>query len=628
MQGAKYKQVRITGGGSIRQISYTDDSDITVEFLKCEAQRMFFPGDVSIHGPLKNMKVELGNFEQEAVEQFTNTEGNECSYPEYLRSRGLYASRSYIYLMTTDIPQEDDKKRVEEETATTSYCGEPASKVPTQVFYAICITEDDFIDVESNTLCISYEETRESSYSEVIMRSVSTCRRQCYDLHCLNEPFTQDIEIDNYDPLENSFKVTEITKGNTCYLKKDFVNTAESEVSEERFSFPQCSQDNWSNKIILHQPSEVWGYDDNKLLLCVVTSCHEDAYYTWYLDEEIIKEGHSLCCLPVGASGNYKVKVQCKGQEEVSESVPVKPLIFKPKSKMHKGHGEVDSGLLPQLPIIDVKDVEFNPKVDEIGRGSFGVVYRGIWAGTPIALKHIKVRNAKKMQSVFETEVRVHSILRHPNIVQIMAISLLKNSVYIVSELVDGFNLEELLFCDESSEAHSHRDVLLQDKVCIAKQVCQAVTYLHHLKPAVVHRDIKPANVLVDKKSLTTKLCDMGLSRLKTRISTTATNGIPGTPQYLAPECLLEKQVGTIYSDIWSLGCSLVELFSEKDCWQDAIGEDCVDVESLLKNEKRPEALNQLPPILTNCLEYDPSKRPRAIDILNALAFWPNSKYA
>jgi len=332
-----------------------------------------------------------------------------------------------------------------------------------------------------------------------------------------------------------------------------------------------------------------------------------------------------LCCLPVGATGDYKVKVQGKGQEEVSETVPVKPLILKPKPKMEKGHNEADSGLLPQLPIIDVKDVEFNPK-DEIGRGSFGVVYKGVWAGTPIALKHMKVRNAKRMQSVFETEVRIHSMLRHPNIVQIMGISLLKNSVYIVSELVDGFNLDELLFCDESSEAHSHRDVLLQDKVSIAKQICQAVTYLHHLKPAVVHRDIKPANVLVDKKSVATKLCDMGLSRLKTTISTTATNGIRGTPQYLAPECLLEKQAGTIFSDIWSLGCLLVELFSEKDCWQDVSGEACVDVESLLKNEKRPEALNQLPPILTNCLEYDPPKRPRAIDILNALSFWPSSK--
>ena len=156
-------------------------------------------------------------------------------------------------------------------------------------------------------------------------------------------------------------------------------------------------QEHQTSKVILHQPSEVWGYDDYKLLLCVVTSCHDNCYFTWYLDQEIIKEGHHLCCLPVGASGTYKVKVQGKGEEEMSESVPVKAVTFKHcKPKVEEGHVEAASGPLPQLPIIDVKDVYFNPKSDEIGRGSFGVVYRGVWAGTPIALKHIKVRNAKK----------------------------------------------------------------------------------------------------------------------------------------------------------------------------------------------------------------------------------------
>lgn len=166
--------------------------------------------------------------------------------------------------------------------------------------------------------------------------------------------------------------------------------------------------------------------------------------------------------------------------------------------------------------------------------------------GTPIALKHIKLRNARSMNSIIETEVQVHTLLRHPKIIQIMAISLLKNSVYIVSELVYGFNLDELLFCDESAEAYSYRETLLVDKVLIAKQICQAVTYLHYLTPPVVHRDIKPGNILVGKKTAVTKLCDMGLSKLKTRLATTMTSGILGTPQYLAPECLLEIHAGTI----------------------------------------------------------------------------------
>lgn len=66
-----------------------------------------------------------------------------------------------------------------------------------------------------------------------------------------------------------------------------------------------------AQKKSVHLPSEVLGYDDNKLLLCVVAACHGDpAYYTWYHDGEIIKRGPGLCCLPDGATGDCKVKVQ------------------------------------------------------------------------------------------------------------------------------------------------------------------------------------------------------------------------------------------------------------------------------------------------------------------------------
>ena len=84
------------------------------------------------------------------------------------------------------------------------------------------------------------------------------------------------------------------------------------------------------------------------------------------------------------------------------------------------------------LLVVEKEEIQFSPK-DVMGRGSFGVVYRGQWAGTDVAAKHVKVRNVKRIQSVVQTEVKLHSIVRHPNIVQIMAMSFLKNSIYIVS---------------------------------------------------------------------------------------------------------------------------------------------------------------------------------------------------
>ena len=169
------------------------------------------------------------------------------------------------------------------------------------------------------------------------------------------------------------------------------------------------------------------------------------------------------------------------------------------------------------------------------------------------------------LQLVMETEVRIHSIVRHPNIVQIMAISYLKNSIYLVSELIKGRNLEEVLLNDdENSDAFT---IQRCNKLDVGKQISLAVAYLHNLKPPLLHRDIKPANVLIAEKTHITKLCDMGLSKLKSAhsLSQTTSSAIPGTPSYMAPECLLERNKATVHSDVWSLACTLVELFTEKE---------------------------------------------------------------
>ena len=67
---------------------------------------------------------------------------------------------------------------------------------------------------------------------------------------------------------------------------------------------------------------------------------------------------------------------------------------------------------------------------------------------------------------------------------------------YIVSELVDEANLEDLLFSDEDDGGCSF-NIPSDKKNFIGCQIVQAVTYLHNRKPPILHRDIKPANVLV-----------------------------------------------------------------------------------------------------------------------------------
>ena len=49
---------------------------------------------------------------------------------------------------------------------------------------------------------------------------------------------------------------------------------------------------------------------------------------------------------------------------------------------------------------------------------------------------------------------------------------------------------------------------------------------------------------------------------------TKATSGILGTPSYMAPECLLQNKKATVHSGIWSLACTLLELYTGKECWE------------------------------------------------------------
>lgn len=71
-----------------------------------------------------------------------------------------------------------------------------------------------------------------------------------------------------------------------------------------------------------------------------------------------------------------------------------------------------------QLPVIDNSEVKFSTK-DTIGSGTFGRVNKGKWADTDVAIKEVKVRNAGRLRSTVNQEVRVHSLARHPNIAQL-----------------------------------------------------------------------------------------------------------------------------------------------------------------------------------------------------------------
>lgn len=89
-------------------------------------------------------------------------------------------------------------------------------------------------------------------------------------------------------------------------------------------------------------------------------------------------------------------------------------------------------------------------------------------------------------------------------------------------------------------------------------QVLQGLLYLH--EQGVIHRDIKGANILTVKEG-TVKLADFGVAT-KAVPGAAHESGVVGTPYWMAPE-VIELNGATTASDIWSLGCTVIELL---DC--------------------------------------------------------------
>ncbi|XP_052713079.1 uncharacterized protein LOC128187043, partial [Crassostrea angulata] len=211
------------------------------------------------------------------------------------------------------------------------------------------------------------------------------------------------------------------------------------------------------------------------------------------------------------------------------------------------------------LPKIAVNDVSFG---EEIGRGAFGTVRKAEWLGTEVAVKEILVIRMKLAKPLIKHELAIHSTVRHPNIIQIMAYGLENNKLFMVSELNNGKNLDDVIFGEEYENKLSY-----DTKHYIARNVLQAVAYLHNQVPAIILRDIKPENILKSDDLKRIRLCDLAISKFKTMntIMVTTSDGTtrPGTPTYQAPEVLLERRSGYIYSDMCSVGCTVLELFLE-----------------------------------------------------------------
>jgi serine/threonine-protein kinase len=198
--------------------------------------------------------------------------------------------------------------------------------------------------------------------------------------------------------------------------------------------------------------------------------------------------------------------------------------------------------------------------LDVIGSGGQGLVCRGRdrESGTDVAIKILSGDAASDPEAIarFARERDVLVALSRSNVVRVLDTVCEYRTLYLVMELLDGQDLEQLLQTVEArgerlSPAHIAR---------ILEPIVDTLDAAH--ARGIVHRDLKPANVFV-LKSGGVRLLDFGMARLVTAGPLTALGTVMGSPSYIAPEAWQGRPdlVGPS-ADIYSLGVILFRMLS------------------------------------------------------------------
>jgi len=204
------------------------------------------------------------------------------------------------------------------------------------------------------------------------------------------------------------------------------------------------------------------------------------------------------------------------------------------------------------------------------------------------------------------SEIRIHRSLNHSSIVGFESFFEDSDNVYILLELCQNQTLNELL---------KRRKKLTElETQCYVMHIIEGLKYLHSKR--IIHRDLKLGNLFLNA-DMEQKIGDFGLAT-KLQFDGDRKRTLCGTPNYIAPEVLDEKQGHSYEVDIWSLGVVIYALLIGK------LPFEAADIKSTYKRIKmnaylfpdKTEISLQAKDLIAKILNSDPYKRPTLDQIL------------
>ncbi|EGC40477.1 hypothetical protein DICPUDRAFT_146611 [Dictyostelium purpureum] len=209
------------------------------------------------------------------------------------------------------------------------------------------------------------------------------------------------------------------------------------------------------------------------------------------------------------------------------------------------------------------EDDEFIPHIDQeweintvVGSGGFSKVYKGKKLNGKINGKTVgglftAIKVIEKHKFEFNEINILKKLKQHSSIAKFYGLGKDEKHIYIYMEYVYGISIADKLRMAQGckfpeNEIHT-----------IVKSLVEAIYFIHH--NCIIHRDIKGENILLDKSDISLiKLIDFGLS--KQYEGSSKHHSLIGTYTHMAPEVRLQTNKAGRKSDIWSLGCTIIEM--------------------------------------------------------------------
>lgn len=204
-------------------------------------------------------------------------------------------------------------------------------------------------------------------------------------------------------------------------------------------------------------------------------------------------------------------------------------------------------------------DFEKRYRIDGIlGAGGAGIVHAGYdhVLRRSVAIKRLRndsdeTTEAEGGLQLLLKEAEAMCLIQHPNIVEIYDFGIDREGVFIVMQLLDGFDFQELI---------SDGALLMDQFKEIATQSLEGLVAAH--AKSILHLDLKPANLILvwlPSGHLHVKIVDFGMARIHAKISapdqTTKKLKLEGSIYFMSPEQFSNKELDQ-RSDLYSLGCA------------------------------------------------------------------------